>query len=56
MRRAVEDVKRVLKIREEKEPLQQMVQQGIIGEDLLSNLLIVEKELDIEIQEVILYF
>ncbi|KAI8911661.1 Sec62/63 complex, subunit Sec66 [Gorgonomyces haynaldii] len=38
MRRACEDVERVLKIREEKPQLAQMVQNGIIGEELLDKL------------------
>ncbi|TPX69089.1 hypothetical protein SpCBS45565_g02727 [Spizellomyces sp. 'palustris'] len=52
MKRALTDVRRILKIREEKPPLQQMVRSGMMGEDLLEKLLRAEAELDAEVQEV----
>lgn len=52
MKRAVEDVGRVLKIREEKPPLQQMVREGIIGEDLWNKIIKAEQEVEIELNQV----
>ncbi|KAL2912971.1 Translocation protein S66 [Polyrhizophydium stewartii] len=52
MKRAVEDVRRVLKIREEKPPLQQMVRDGIVGEELFDRIVRAEQELEAELQMV----
>ncbi|KAH6572746.1 hypothetical protein BASA60_006421 [Batrachochytrium salamandrivorans] len=52
-KRAVEDVRRVLKIREEKPPLEQMVREGIVGEDLFDKIVRDERELEAELQQVI---
>ena len=52
IKRATEDVIRVLRIREEKPPLQQMVREGIVGEDLLDRIETAEKELDAELADV----
>ncbi len=52
MRRAMETVKRVLRLREEKPPLQQMVREGVVGESLWEKLLAAEAEIELEIQEV----
>ncbi|KAI8919591.1 Pre protein translocase subunit Sec66-domain-containing protein, partial [Entophlyctis helioformis] len=52
MKRALEDVRRVLKIREEKAPLQQMVRDGVVGEDLWDKMIRAEQELEAELQQV----
>ena len=53
MRRAVADVHRVLRIREDKPALQNLLQKGSIGDDLWNSLLSAEKELEAEILEVV---
>ena len=53
LRRAVADVQRVLRIREDKPALQNLLQKGSIGDDLWNSLLNAEKELEVEITEVI---
>ncbi|RXW23381.1 hypothetical protein EST38_g2472 [Candolleomyces aberdarensis] len=53
VRRAMADVQRVLRIREDKPALQNLLQKGSIGDELWSSLLAAEKELEIEIMEVI---
>ncbi|KAJ3057353.1 translocation protein S66 [Rhizophlyctis rosea] len=52
MKRAMSDVQRAWKIRDEKPPLQGLVKQGIVGDDLWENLTTAEQELDAEIQDV----
>ncbi|KAI8820149.1 uncharacterized protein EV422DRAFT_80679 [Fimicolochytrium jonesii] len=52
IKRAVIDVQRAFQIREEKPPLQQLVNKGTVGEDLLDKLVHAEQELDAEINEV----
>lgn len=47
------DVQRVLKIREDKPALQNLLQKGSIGDDLWNSLLSAEKELEAEITEVV---
>lgn len=47
------DVQRVLRIREDKPALQNLLQKGSIGDDLWNSLLNAEKELEAEITEVI---
>ena len=53
VRRAMADVQRVLRIREDKPALQALLQKGSIGDELWNSLLAAEKELEIEIMEVI---
>ncbi|KAJ3078314.1 translocation protein S66 [Quaeritorhiza haematococci] len=53
MRRAMEDVKRIWQIREEKPPLMNLVKQGAIGEDLWEKVVRAEQELEAEILEVL---
>ncbi|KAJ7063229.1 translocation protein sec66 [Mycena amicta] len=53
VRRAMTDVQRVLRLREDKPALQNLVQKGSIGEDLWNSLLAAEKELEAEIMEVV---
>jgi translocation protein SEC66 len=47
------DVQRVLRIREDKPALQNLLQKGSIGDDLWNSLLAAEKELEAEIMEVV---
>jgi len=47
------DVHRVLRIREDKPALQNLLQKGSIGDDLWNSLLNAEKELEAEIMEVV---
>lgn len=53
LRRAMADVQRVVRIREDKPALQNLLQKGSIGDDLWNSLLNAEKELEVEIMEVI---
>jgi len=53
LRRAMENVQRVLRIREDKPALQNLLQKGSIGDDLWNSLLNAEKELEAEIMEVV---
>lgn len=53
IRRAMADVQRVLKIREDKPALQNLLQKGSVGDDLWNSLLAAEKELEAEIMEVV---
>ena len=47
------DVKRVVKLREDKPALQNLVQKGSVGDDLWNAMLAAEKELEAELLEVI---
>jgi len=53
VRRAMADVHRVLRLREDKPALQALQQKGSIGDDLWNSLLAAEKELEAEIMEVV---
>ncbi|KAF8902067.1 Pre protein translocase subunit Sec66-domain-containing protein [Gymnopilus junonius] len=53
VRRAMADVQRVLRIREDKPALQSLLQKGSIGDELWNSLLAAEKELEAEIMEVV---
>jgi translocation protein SEC66 len=53
VRRAMGDVHRALRIREDKPALQNLLQKGSIGDDLWNSLLSAEKELEAEIVEVV---
>jgi translocation protein SEC66 len=53
IRRAMTNVSRVLKLREDKPALQNLLQKGSIGDDLWNSLLQAEKELEAEIKEVV---
>jgi len=53
VRRAMADVQRVLRIREDKPALQNLLQKGSIGDDLWNSILSAEKELEAEIMEVV---
>jgi len=52
IRRVVQDVQRVLRIREDKPALQTLLQKGSIGDDLWQSILAAEKEMEAEILEV----
>jgi len=52
LRRAVEDVTRILRIREDKAALQALIQKGSVGDDLWSSCLAAEKEMEVELLEV----
>jgi translocation protein SEC66 len=52
VRRAMADVQRVIKIREDKPALQNLIQKGSVGDDLWNSLLAAERELEGEIVEV----
>ncbi|KAJ3742187.1 translocation protein sec66 [Lentinula detonsa] len=52
VRRAIADVFRVMRIREDKPALQNLVQKGSVGDDLLNSLIAAEKEMEAEIIEV----
>lgn len=53
IRRAMANVARVVKLREDKPALQNLLQKGSIGDDLWNSLLQAEKELEAEIMEVV---
>jgi translocation protein SEC66 len=53
VRRAVADVHRVLRIREDKPALQNLLQKGSVGDELWTSLLNAEKEMEAEILEVV---
>ncbi|KAF9246222.1 Pre protein translocase subunit Sec66-domain-containing protein [Melanogaster broomeanus] len=53
LRRAMTDVSRVVKLREDKPALQNLLQKGSVGDDLWNSLLQGEKELEAEIMEVV---
>jgi len=52
VRRAMTDVTRIMRLREDKPALQNLLQKGSIGDDLWNSLLASEKELEAEIMEV----
>ena len=47
------DVQRVLRIREDKPALQNLLQKGSIGDDVWNSLLAAEKEIEIELMDVV---
>ncbi|KAL0946990.1 hypothetical protein HGRIS_013136 [Hohenbuehelia grisea] len=53
VRRAMADVHRVIRIRDDKPALQALLQKGTVGDDVWSSLLAAEKELEAEIMEVV---
>ncbi len=59
MKRAITDVDRIFRLREEKPSLSNLIKQGAVGEDLWERMLDAERDLDLEVQEVchlIIYF
>ncbi|KAH0583958.1 Translocation protein sec66 [Termitomyces sp. J132] len=53
VRRAMADVQRVIRIREDKPALQNLLQKGSIGDDIWNSIINAEKELEVEIMEVV---
>ena len=53
VRRAVADVHRIFRLREDKVALSNLLQRGSIGDDLWTSFLAAEKELEAEILEVV---
>ncbi|KZT28450.1 hypothetical protein NEOLEDRAFT_1058136 [Neolentinus lepideus HHB14362 ss-1] len=53
IRRAMADVQRIVRIREDKPALQILLQKGSVGDDLWNSLLAAEKEMEAEILEVV---
>ena len=56
MKRAITDVDHIFRLREEKPSLSNLIKQGAVGEDLWERLLDAERNLDIEVQEVLIIF
>lgn len=52
MNRAMESVRRVLRLQQEKPPLQQMIREGIISEKMLDDINDGEAELETELKDV----
>ncbi|KAJ3824369.1 Pre protein translocase subunit Sec66-domain-containing protein [Lentinula raphanica] len=52
LRRAMADVQRVIRLREDKPAVQNLMQKGSVGDDLWNSLLAAEKEMEAEIIEV----
>lgn len=53
LRRAVADIHRIMRIREDKPALANLLQRGSIGDDLWNSFLAAEKELEAEVLEVV---
>jgi translocation protein SEC66 len=52
VRRAIADVQRILRLREDKQALQNLLQKGSVGDDLWNSLVAAEREIEAEIVEV----
>lgn len=52
LRRAIADVYRAVRFREDKPALQNLLQKGLVGDDLWNSLLAAERELEGEVKEV----
>jgi translocation protein SEC66 len=52
VRRAIADVQRILRLRDDKQALQNLLQKGSVGDDLWNSLVAAERELEAEIVEV----
>lgn len=53
LRRAVEDIRRIIQIRTSKQALNTLLQRGSVGEDLNQRFLAAEKEIQEELQDVV---
>ncbi|KIW56600.1 hypothetical protein PV05_05247 [Exophiala xenobiotica] len=51
--RAVEDVQRVMEVRTRKPPLAQLLQRGVVGDEIFQRLQRAEQELELEIKDVV---
>ena len=52
LRRAIADVYRAIRFREDRPALQNLLQKGLVGDDLWNSLLAAERELEGEVREV----
>lgn len=53
LRRAVEDIRRIIQIRTSKQALNTLLQRGSVGEDLNQRFLTAEKEIEEELRDVV---
>lgn len=53
LRRAVEDIRRIIQIRTSKQALNTLLQRGSVGEDLNQRFLAAEKEIEEELRDVV---
>jgi translocation protein SEC66 len=53
LRRAAEDIKRVVAIRDQKQALSLLLQRGSVGDDLWQRFLRAEKEMEEEVRDVV---
>lgn len=53
LRRAVEDIRRIVQIRASKQALNTLLQRGSVGEDLNQRFLSAEKEIEEELRDVV---
>lgn len=53
LRRAAEDIKRVIAIRDQKQALSLLLQRGSVGDDLWQRFLRAEKEMEEEVRDVV---
>lgn len=53
LRRAAEDIKRVMAIRDQKQALSLLLQRGSVGDDLWQRFLRAEKEMEEEVRDVV---
>ncbi|MCJ1455239.1 translocation protein S66 [Mycoblastus sanguinarius] len=53
LQRATEDIRRILAIRGQKQPLSQLLQRGSVGDDLWQRFLRAEKEMEEELRDVV---
>lgn len=53
LQRAVEDITRILHIRARKPALQQLLQRGVVGDEIWQRLLRAEQEMEVEVKDVV---
>lgn len=53
LNRAVEDFRRIMEIRTRKGPLNQLLQKGVVGDEIWQRLLRAEQELEVELKDVV---
>lgn len=53
LRRAVEDIRRIIQVRTSKQALNSLLQRGSVGEDLNQRFLRAEKEIEEELRDVV---
>ena len=53
LQRACEDIRRILAIRNQKAPLNSLLQKGSVGDDLWQRFLRAEKEIEAELRDVV---